>query len=1419
MPLGPHHHSGSLVEDETRGSDPAFFKSCDRGVGRKNNIMLGEKQWTNMRNRMPSVSPASRALRLFVSSTFRDLQREREHLIKETFPQLQRICEARRVDWSVVDLRWGITEAQSRRRETLSVCLQEVERCRPFFLGILGNRYGSRPAIPADLVAAYPWLAQCAGRSITELEILHGALNSTPSVTSKARFYFRAAFDGGQTDDGEPGHYSPEDPSGASALADLKQRIRKSHFPVREGFQSPQELGDQVLEDFTAIIEECFPAEATPSSSELARLQQIDFAHSHALSYISLDPTSAVLERSRSGVTRRLAIVAGNGMGKSALLADWLKRLQEDGSGTFVIYYAAGLASLDPGRSDDWQRTDHGIALAGHRASPLRYLLDGLNDHFHFTESIPDHESVWPQLLRTWLDHAGKQSRVVLLLDSLDRVIPASESLPNWLPRQGGQNISWVVSCQPGTTANALRTEGWTYFDLPPLAEEQRRSLAEKHLVRYGKSLDEDSLRRIVAHAATANPLYLRTLLDELRIFGIHDLIKERLDYYLAARDTAHLYELAIAQWERDYEEDRPNLVRDALVFLAVSRHGLHETELLDLLGRSDGKGSKDDEWVRQLKALAAFSSDITVMKGGGGAGMYKPLPQARLSPLLLRAEHAINRRAGRLTLENNELRNAIHQRYLRDPESETAARIEIATYFSFLEMGARRCEELPWQLLQTSRWSELKECLTGLGMFTHLFNYDSAALAGYWKEIGTRYDIVQSYVDALNSTEPHPVDFLLRLAVLPQLIRLIPMVTGRPYLAFPFLKMMYDFDEGSARRMPLEALSGWIGQARAYLALDAVDQAAPILNKAWKHAEEDLRPTDDEPDFDPVIAVELRADLLDEMGRVHRLQGMPYNAAPCHAEAVELRRKSGASLTGLASSLFYLGQSRHEQGGPAQAEPLLREALELWNQTPGRHSQERAGTLAALGSVLRDLGRFEEAESVLSEALSICDQFADEAVPALFHVLIANAVLSRRRGDLARAEALYRRILAMRSLSLRDEAVGLRSLAIVLTEQGKYDQANASLERAFANCERCHPPDYHEQLVIQRIRAEILSAQGRHQEAIELFEAILPEAKEHGLVEELTTLRVLAITQSAIGDQRGLVKTLLAQAQVSRKGENLEAAIETLQQAIAACPPSEAAARSTATALLALYQQQYGNPDQALGTLRDLETQGRQSEDLEHWYCVLSALVATYQAIGHLGEVDRLLEEQARACLNGQDPHALAEALLATAEILTTRGSPLMAKAINDCGIHWCRRHGLNLELICFVGQQGHVSNRTGDHEQALAFHREAESLAEKADDIALQIIGLTSIAATLDDHFHRLDEALIFAQKADRLATERDPEMKKTSQRCLQVILRRIAEREQADTADGLQIDSGVYWTQLELISSLSQLNDYPRTPLHSG
>lgn len=38
-----------------------------------------------------------RAIRVFVSSTFRDMQEEREELAKRVFPQLRKLCEQRGV--------------------------------------------------------------------------------------------------------------------------------------------------------------------------------------------------------------------------------------------------------------------------------------------------------------------------------------------------------------------------------------------------------------------------------------------------------------------------------------------------------------------------------------------------------------------------------------------------------------------------------------------------------------------------------------------------------------------------------------------------------------------------------------------------------------------------------------------------------------------------------------------------------------------------------------------------------------------------------------------------------------------------------------------------------------------------------------------------------------------------------------------------------------------------------------------------------------------------------------------------------------------------------------------------------------------------------------------------------------------------
>ena len=138
----------------------------------------------------------TRTVRIFLSSTFRDFGEERDLLVRTVFPALRSRLKDRFVELVDVDLRWGITAKQAERGEVLPICLVEIERARPFFVGMLGERYGWVPPAEVyaiDLIEHQPWLDQHrGGKSVTELEILHGVLNN-PKMAGQAFFYFRSA--------------------------------------------------------------------------------------------------------------------------------------------------------------------------------------------------------------------------------------------------------------------------------------------------------------------------------------------------------------------------------------------------------------------------------------------------------------------------------------------------------------------------------------------------------------------------------------------------------------------------------------------------------------------------------------------------------------------------------------------------------------------------------------------------------------------------------------------------------------------------------------------------------------------------------------------------------------------------------------------------------------------------------------------------------------------------------------------------------------------------------------------------------------------------------------------------------------------------------------------------------------------------
>ena len=105
-----------------------------------------------------------RTIKIFLSSTFKDMHAERDHLLRVVFPELKARCRQKRINLIEMDLRWGVTEKEAEDGKVLDICLDAIDACRPFFVGLIGHRYG--------------WVSQGEPLSITAIEIYHGVLHN-----------------------------------------------------------------------------------------------------------------------------------------------------------------------------------------------------------------------------------------------------------------------------------------------------------------------------------------------------------------------------------------------------------------------------------------------------------------------------------------------------------------------------------------------------------------------------------------------------------------------------------------------------------------------------------------------------------------------------------------------------------------------------------------------------------------------------------------------------------------------------------------------------------------------------------------------------------------------------------------------------------------------------------------------------------------------------------------------------------------------------------------------------------------------------------------------------------------------------------------------------------------------------------------
>ena len=532
-----------------------------------------------------------REIRVFVSSTFRDMFQEREELLKQVFPQIRQLCEQRGITWGEVDLRWGITEEAAAEGDILPICLAEIDRCRPYFVGILGERYGwIAESIPPQVLSDYPWLAY--GISVTEAEILNGVFQSA-GEKPRAFFYFRDSAYAARLPEGtDITPFRAENAETERKQADLKQRIRqecqRQGFVLHENYSDLEQFTQLVLKDFTDLIEREFPMVvgsdpldliATAHQATLQRLCQFYIPNEQYF--------NAINAYINSPVQQPLVVLGESGLGKSALLANWFGRRVPKPAIEPVqpIPQQTPPTPEPPGPRDFFQRLfrrskPEPMPPMPARAEPvskvetpkkaepfalihfvgadletanwrlmLRRLLGELKRHYNFTASIPNHDDLLPGTFLDFLNMGAVQSPILLVVDMLN-------GLDNdliWLPDSLPPNVKILVSTLPGPIADQLKERDAPILQIEGLLAEARSALLKGYLAQYGKTLDDRQSHRILASPATANPLFLRLVLDELHVFGSFERLEAIIDYYLVADNVQSLLQLMLQRFETDY--------------------------------------------------------------------------------------------------------------------------------------------------------------------------------------------------------------------------------------------------------------------------------------------------------------------------------------------------------------------------------------------------------------------------------------------------------------------------------------------------------------------------------------------------------------------------------------------------------------------------------------------------------------------------------------------------------------------------------------------------------------------------------------------------------------------------------------------------------------------------------------------------
>jgi tetratricopeptide (TPR) repeat protein len=218
------------------------------------------------------------------------------------------------------------------------------------------------------------------------------------------------------------------------------------------------------------------------------------------------------------------------------------------------------------------------------------------------------------------------------------------------------------------------------------------------------------------------------------------------------------------------------------------------------------------------------------------------------------------------------------------------------------------------------------------------------------------------------------------------------------------------------------------------------------------------------------------------------------------------------------------LGKAYFHMGDNAKARAMFDSAYDLWSVHRGENDPETLNARALTGAAVMMDGKAAEAEAILRDALQRQISVVGEEHEDTLATLANLALAVQDQGRLDESEKLQRRAYEIKSRVLgpahQETLVSQMQLSDLLQSQGRVDEAIKVARDSAQSCEHILGPRHPSTLTAESILASAIHDAGKYEEAAPLLKKVYDTRVDvlgENHPETLTTLNTLALNEEAL--------------------------------------------------------------------------------------------------------------------------------------------------------------------------------------------------------------------------------------------------------------------------------------------------------------